>query len=346
LGHRWGRDAEVIETLSHEDSILKVENLKVFFTLKKGGFGRTPVVVRAVDGLSFKVRRGSTYGIVGESGCGKSTTAMAVMRLTPLTSGDITFEGTKLSTLAGTGLRNFRRNLQIIFQDPYSSLDPRRRAGNIVREPLDRMGIGTKKEREEWITKLFRRVGLRPEQAQLFPHQFSGGQRQRIGIARALSSHPKLIVCDEPVSALDVAIQAQTLNLLMELQKEFGLTYLFISHDLGVIKYMCDDISVMYLGRIMEEANRLALFTQPQHPYTKALLSAVPSVESVKHGIKERIKLEGDPPSPISPPSGCVFHTRCAHAVSRCRQEMPQLNIYQPGHRVACHLVDKNGFQV
>ena len=237
-------------------SSLESKNLKVFFTLKKGGFGRTPVVVRAVDGLSFKVRRGSTYGIVGESGCGKSTTAMAVMRLTPLTSGDITFEGIELSTLAGTGLRNFRRNLQIIFQDPYSSLDPRRRAGNIVREPLDRMGIGSKKEREEWITELFHRVGLRPEQAQLFPHQFSGGQRQRIGIARALSSRPKLIVCDEPVSALDVAIQAQILNLLMELQKEFGLTYLFISHDLGVIKYMCDDISVMYLGRIMEEANR------------------------------------------------------------------------------------------
>jgi peptide/nickel transport system ATP-binding protein len=262
-----------------------------------------------------------------------------------LTSGDITFEGTKLSTLAGTGLRNFRRNLQIIFQDPYSSLDPRRRAGNIVREPLDRMAIGTKKERAEWITELFRRVGLRPEQAQLFPHQFSGGQRQRIGIARALSSRPKLIVCDEPVSALDVAIQAQILNLLMELQKEFGLTYLFISHDLGVIKYMCDDISVMYLGRIMEEADRIALFTQPQHPYTKALLSAVPSVESVKHGIKERIKLEGDPPSPISPPSGCAFHTRCAYTVSRCRRETPQLNSYRPGHRVACHLVGENGFQ-
>jgi len=335
----------VIETLSQEDSLLKVEDLKVHFTLKKGGLGRTAVVVRAVDGLSFTVRRGSTYGIVGESGCGKSTTAMAVMRLAPLTSGDITFEGTKLSTLAGTGLRNFRRNLQIIFQDPYSSLDPRRRAGSIVREPLDRMAIGTKKERAEWITELFRRVGLRPEQAQLFPHQFSGGQRQRIGIARALSSRPKLIVCDEPVSALDVAIQAQILNLLMELQKEFGLTYLFISHDLGVIKYMCDDISVMYLGRIMEEANRMALFTQPQHPYTKALLSAVPSVESVKHGIKERIKLEGDPPSPISPPSGCAFHTRCAYTVSRCRRETPQLSSYRPGHRVACHLVGENGFQ-
>ena len=196
------------------------------------------------------------------------------MRLAHLTSGSIEFEGIDLSMLAGAGLRDFRRNLQIIFQDPYSSLDPRRRSGSIVREPLDRMDIGSKKEREEWISELFLRVGLRPEQAQLFPHQFSGGQRQRIGIARALSSRPKLIVCDEPVSALDVAIQAQILNLLMELQKEFGLTYLFISHDLGVIKYMCDDISVMYLGRIMEEADRIALFGRPQHPYTKALLSA------------------------------------------------------------------------
>ncbi|MGD8647768.1 MAG: ATP-binding cassette domain-containing protein [Desulfobacterales bacterium] len=345
LGYRWGRDSEVTKTLDPENILLQAKDLNVYFTLKKGGFGRTPVVVRAVDGLSFTVRRGSTYGIVGESGCGKSTTAMAVMRLAPLTSGSIEFEGIELSGLRGAGLRNFRRNLQIIFQDPYSSLDPRRRAGNIVREPLDRMGIGSKKEREEWISELFHRVGLRPEQAQLFPHQFSGGQRQRIGIARALSSRPKLIVCDEPVSALDVAIQAQILNLLMELQKDFGLTYLFISHDLGVVKYMCDDISVMYLGRIMEEADRIALFARPQHPYTKALLSAVPTIDSIKHGVKTRIKLEGDPPSPISPPSGCVFHTRCSFTVSRCCRDMPQLKNYQTGHRVACHLVDENGFR-
>jgi peptide/nickel transport system ATP-binding protein len=325
--------------------LLKVDGLKVHFTLKKGGWGRKPVVVRAVDGLSFSVRQRSTFGIVGESGCGKSTTAMAVMRLVPATSGSLAFEGAEITTLAGTALRNFRRNLQIIFQDPYSSLDPRRRAGDIVREPLDRMGLGTRKEREERVKELLRRVGLRPEQARLFPHQFSGGQRQRIGIARALSSHPKLIVCDEPVSALDVAIQAQTLNLLNKLQNEFGLTYLFISHDLGVVHYMCDEIAVMYLGRIVEEADRNSLFSQPQHPYTRALLSAVPSIKSVKHGVKGRIRLEGDPPSPISPPSGCAFHTRCVHAVSRCRQEMPQLNSYRPGHRVACHLVDENGFQ-
>jgi peptide/nickel transport system ATP-binding protein len=321
-----------------EPQLLGLHDLAVEFNTRQG-------IARVINGLDLTLSAGETLGIVGESGCGKSTTAMAVMRLTPLTSGSIEFEGVELSSLTGAGLRKFRRNLQIIFQDPYSSLDPRRRAGSIVREPLDRMDIGSKQEREEWITELFHRVGLRPEQAQLFPHQFSGGQRQRIGIARALSSRPKLIVCDEPVSALDVAIQAQILNLLMELQKEFGLTYLFISHDLGVIKYMCDDISVMYLGKIMEEADRIALFARPQHPYTKALLSAVPSIDSIKHGVQKRIKLEGDPPSPITPPSGCVFHTRCSYAVSRCRQEMPQLNTYQPGHRVACHLVDENGFR-
>jgi peptide/nickel transport system ATP-binding protein len=331
--------------LQQEDVLLSVEDLKVHFTLKKGGLGRKPVVVRAVDGLSFSVRRGSTFGIVGESGCGKSTTAMAVMRLAPVTAGTLRFEGVELSTLSDTQMRDFRRNLQIIFQDPYSSLDPRRRAGDIAREPLDRMNIGSRKEREEWVKELFRCVGLRPEQARLFPHQFSGGQRQRIGIARALSSRPKLIVCDEPVSALDVAIQAQILNLLTELQKEFGLTYLFISHDLGVVQHMCDDIAVMYLGLIMEEADRISLFSRPQHPYTRALLSAVPSIKSVKHGTKGRIKLEGDPPSPIAPPEGCPFHTRCAYVTDRCRLESPELSAFRPGHRVACHLVDEKGFQ-
>lgn len=323
------------------DALLEVSDLKVHFTLRKGRMGRPPVVVHAVDGVSFSIERGTTFGLVGESGSGKSTTAMAVMRLAPITEGQVTLGGTDLGGLSGDALRRERRNFQIIFQDPYSSLDPRKRAGAVVREPLDRLKIGSPAEREQQVAELFRRVGLRPEQAQLFPHQFSGGQRQRLGVARALASKPDLIVCDEPVSALDVAIQAQILNLLQKLQNEFGLTYLFISHDLGVVQHMCDEIAVMYLGTIVERTDRVRLFQTARHPYTRALLSAVPSVDPALRGGKDRIALEGDPPNPMNPPAGCRFCTRCPYADERCRGEMPPLRELEAGHWVACHQAEQ-----
>ena len=266
------------------------------------------------------------------------TTAMAVMRLAPVTSGTLKFEGVELSTLTDAQMRDFRRNLQIIFQDPYSSLDPRRRAGDIAREPLDRMNIGTRKEREEWVKELFRCVGLRPEQARLFPHQFSGGQRQRIGIARALSSRPKLIVCDEPVSALDVAIQAQILNLLTELQKEFGLTYFFLSHDLGVVNEIADKISVIYAGKIVESTTKTRLFQEPLHPYTKLLLLSIP--DAAKRG--SRLKaIPGTVPDAEHIPPGCSFHPRCPLAEDICKIENPDLVDHGDNHLAACHFIGK-----
>ncbi|MFC3231335.1 ABC transporter ATP-binding protein [Marinibaculum pumilum] len=324
-------------------ALLTVQGLKVHFPLARKGLFGPRRAVHAVDGVSFEVRRGETFGIVGESGSGKSTTALAVMRLAPITGGEILLDGAPLDRLQGNALRAMRKRLQIIFQDPYSSLNPRFRAGDIVREPLDLMGIGTKAEREARVAELFRNVGLRPEQQALFPHQFSGGQRQRIGIARALATQPELIVCDEPVSALDVAIQAQILNLLQRLQREFGLTYLFISHDLGVVQYMCDHVAVMYLGVIVEQGDRVALFRQPMHPYTNALLAAVPAADIARNRARQRIKLSGDPPSPIDPPPGCRFAGRCPFAEPRCHAEVPALREVLPGHRVACHLVDDAG---
>ncbi len=324
-------------------SLLSVQDLKVHFPLARKGLFGPRRAVHAVDGVSFDVRRGETFGIVGESGSGKSTTALAVMRLAPITEGAILLDGAPLDRLQGNALRTMRKRLQIIFQDPYSSLNPRFRAGDIVREPLDLIGIGTKAEREARVAELFRNVGLRPEQQALFPHQFSGGQRQRIGIARALATQPELIVCDEPVSALDVAIQAQILNLLQRLQREFGLTYLFISHDLGVVQYMCDHVAVMYLGAIVEQGDRVSLFRQPMHPYTVALLAAVPAADIARNRARRRIKLSGDPPSPIDPPPGCRFAGRCPFAEPRCHTEVPPLREVLPGHRVACHLVDDAG---
>lgn len=324
-------------------NLLRVDDLFVHFPLRRRTPFSKPQTVRAVDGVSFAVRKGSTFGIVGESGSGKTTAALAVMRLTPITSGRMQLGDEALSALEGDALRRARRRVQMIFQDPYSSLNPRMRAGAIVEEPLELMGIGTDAERHARAGELFAQVGLRPDQMQLFPHQFSGGQRQRIGIARALSTRPELVVCDEPVSALDVAIQAQILNLLTRLQQDHGLTYLFISHDLGVVQYLCDDVAVMYLGRIVEQAPREALFADPLHPYTWALLSAVPRVGRRRRGGASRVRLEGDPPSPINPPPGCRFSSRCPFAEARCRAEEPQLREFESGHRVACHLVRDDG---
>ena len=316
---------------------LVVEDLEVHFGGGRGLMGPKPVV-HAVDGVSFSVPPGRTFGIVGESGSGKTTTALAIMRLVPITAGRVRLGDTALSALEGEDLRAARRRFQIVFQDPYSSLDPRKRAGEIVREPLDLMRIGTRAEREARVAALFEQVGLRPEQRALFPHQFSGGQRQRLGLARALSTEPDLIVCDEPVSALDVAIQAQILNLMARLQRELGLTYLFISHDLGVVQHICDEIAVMYLGRIVEQADRVTLFTNPKHPYTKALLAAVPMVHGNARNRRDRLRLKGDPPSPVNLPEGCRFASRCPIAEARCREAMPPLEEREGGHRVACFL--------
>ena len=277
--------------------LLRVKDLKVHFPLPRPTLFAPQPVVHAVDGISFEAKRGTTFGIVGESGSGKTTAALSIMRLAPITAGSVSLGDQEISTLQGEELRTARRRMQIIFQDPYSSLDPRVRAQQIVREPMDLMRIGTPQEREQRVADLFKKVGLRPEQRALFPHQFSGGQRQRIGVARALATQPELVVCDEPVSALDVAIQAQILNLLRDLQEEFGLTYLFISHDLGVVQYMCDEIAVMYLGQVVEQAGRLSLFRRPLHPYTWALFSAVPTAdpELLKLKKAQRVRLQGDP---------------------------------------------------
>ncbi len=320
------------------NSALVVEDLKVHFGGGSSLFGPKPTV-HAVDGVSFSVPAGKTFGIVGESGSGKTTTALAIMRLVHITAGRVALGDTPIGELEGEDLRAARRQFQIVFQDPYSSLDPRKRAGEIVREPLDLMQIGTRAEREAKVAELFEQVGLRPEQRVLFPHQFSGGQRQRLGLARALSTEPDLIVCDEPVSALDVAIQAQILNLMARLQRELGLTYLFISHDLGVVQHICDEIAVMYLGQIVEQADRVTLFNNPQHPYTKALLAAVPTVHGNKRDRRNRTRLKGDPPSPVNLPTGCRFASRCPIAEVRCSKVAPPLEDRGDGHKVSCLLV-------
>ncbi|MDP6345587.1 MAG: ABC transporter ATP-binding protein [Alphaproteobacteria bacterium] len=326
-----------------QETLLRVADLKVHFQQKKPHPLAAAPVVHAVDGVSFEVRRGTTFGLVGESGSGKTTTALAVIRLVHITAGQVKLGEIDIGALEGSELRRQRRHMQIIFQDPYSSLNPRVRAGAIVREPLEQLGMGDRAGRDERVAELFRHVGLRPEQQALFPHQFSGGQRQRIGVARALATNPELIVCDEPVSALDVAIQAQILNLLRGLQEEFGLTYLFISHDLGVVQYMCDEIAVMYLGQIVEQADRISLFTEALHPYTWALLSAVPSADPEVRDKRDRIRLVGDPPSPIDPPPGCRFASRCPFAQAQCTSETPALRQIRDGHTVACHLVSDDG---
>jgi peptide/nickel transport system ATP-binding protein len=319
------------------EPLLKVENLKTHFTLAKPHPLAKPKIVYAVDGISFEIERGKTFGLVGESGCGKSTTAMSVLRLVEPTAGSVILKGTDICGMSQKELRKFRGNMQIIFQDPYSSMNPRTTAGEMIRTPMKIMNIGSEKEQQERVGDLLKLVGLRPEQRNLFPHQFSGGQRQRICVARALAPQPDFIVCDEPVSALDVAIQAQILNLLVRLQDEFNLTYLFISHDMAVVQHICDDIAVMYLGKIVEKADRRTLFMDVKHPYTQALLSAVPTIDVELQQIATH--LEGDVPSPISPPSGCYFHPRCPIAEKKCSEEEPQLRDIGAGHLVACHLV-------
>jgi oligopeptide/dipeptide ABC transporter ATP-binding protein len=316
--------------------LIEVSGLKKHFPVKKGLLRRTVGHVLAVDGVSFKFGPGETLGLVGESGCGKSTLARVALRLVKPTSGAIRLDGRDITGLSKRELRPYRREMQMIFQDPFSSLNPRMSAGDIVGEPLLVHGLANAKEREQLVADIFDQVGLRRAQMQAFPHEFSGGQRQRISIARALALNPKLIVADEPVSALDVSIQAQVINLMMDLQREKRLSYLFIAHDLAVVEHISHRIAVMYLGRIVEYADKRTLFTNPQHPYTEALLSAVP-VPNPKLKRSKRL-LQGDVPSPINPPPGCTFHTRCPYAEARCKVEVPKLTEISPGHGVSCHL--------
>jgi oligopeptide/dipeptide ABC transporter ATP-binding protein len=316
--------------------VLDVVNLKKHFPVRKGVLRRTVGQVYAVDDVTFSIGEGETLGLVGESGCGKSTVARTVLRLIEPTDGSIRLDGHDVTRLGKTEMRPYRRQMQIIFQDPFSSLNPRMSAGDIVGEPLQVHDIAHGKEKERLTAEIFDQVGLRRSQMKSFPHEFSGGQRQRISIARALSLNPKLIVADEPVSALDVSIQAQVINLMMDLQREKRLSYLFIAHDLAVVEHISHRIAVMYLGKIVEYADKETLFTSPQHPYTEALLSAVP-VPNPKLKREKRL-LQGDVPSPINPPPGCAFHTRCPYAFDRCKTEKPALQETAPGHGVACHL--------
>ena len=322
-----------------DDVLLDVKNLVKHFDVGGGLFGGPRGIVRAVDGVSFTLRRGETLGLVGESGCGKTTTGRCILQLERPTSGQILFEGRELTTLDETALRAVRRKIQVIFQDPYSSLNPRMTVGQIIAEPLAVHGIVPDRgRRAARVRELLSHVGLLPQHGHRYPHEMSGGQRQRVGIARALAMEPSLIVCDEPVSALDVSIQAQIINLLEDLQAEFGLTYLFIAHDLSVVRHISDRVAVMYLGRIVELADRKSLYDDPLHPYTRALLSAVPIPDPELEAQRERIVLRGEVPSPLNPPSGCVFHPRCPIAIDRCPTVVPELREVKPGHWAACIL--------
>jgi peptide/nickel transport system ATP-binding protein len=331
-----------MKDVAKNETLLDVQDLTVRFAVKRGGLFGNAKHLYAVDNISFQIKRGETLAIVGESGSGKTTAALAVARLVEAHKGRVDLEGTDFLTLEDEDLRQARAKMQFIFQDPYSSLNPRVRAEMIVREPLDNLDTVPVGERQAIIDKLFEAVGLHPEQQRLFPHQFSGGQRQRIGIARALATQPDLIICDEPVSALDVAVQAQILNLLRKLQADFGLTFLFISHDLGVVQHMCDSVAVMYMGKIVEYADRLSLFNNPLHPYTKALLSAVPSVDKKRRAETKRILIPGDPPDPLDLPTGCRFANRCPVATDQCNAVQPDLRTVAQGHKVACHLVSED----
>ncbi len=322
------------------EKLLEVNNLKKYFPVKAGIFKKTVAHVKAVDDVSFFVNEGETLGLVGESGCGKSTTGRTILRLLEATAGEVIFEGKDVLALDKEDLRNIRRDMQIIFQDPYASLNPRMTVADIVGEPIDIHNLAkNKKERNEKVKDILERVGLGSEYMRRYPHEFSGGQRQRIGVARALAVDPKLIIADEPVSALDVSIQAQVINLLQDLQKEFGLTYLFIAHDLSVVKHISDRIAVMYLGKIVEMADKGDLFNEPMHPYTQSLLSAIPEADPTKK--KDRIILEGDVPSPVDPPSGCRFHPRCPKAFDKCSVEEPVFKNYGDNHFAACHLLEE-----
>ncbi|WP_400164320.1 ABC transporter ATP-binding protein [Brevibacillus sp. TJ4] len=315
--------------------LLEVKGLTKHFTSKQGLF-RKEKVVRAVDGVDLVIYPGETVSIVGESGCGKSTTGRCILRLIEPTDGQVLFEGKDIRRLSGEELRKARRDMQLVFQDPFASLNPRKSVGQILEDPLIVHGIGTPAERRNKVEEMIEIVGLSKQQLDRFPHEFSGGQRQRIGIARALILRPKLIVADEPVSALDVSIQAQILNLMQDLQKEFSLTYLFISHDLSVVRHISDRVAVMYLGKVVEVADKKKLYEQPTHPYTQALLSAVPVPDP--HHTAQRIILEGDMPSPANPPSGCTFHPRCRHCMDICKTTAPAWKERADGHLVSCHL--------
>ncbi len=321
--------------------VLRVEGLKKHFPVVRGLLRRAVGQVKAVDGVSFSIAAGETLCLVGESGCGKSTVAKTILRLVEPTDGRIWLGGTEVTALSEAGMHPHRRQIQMVFQDPYSSLNPRMTAGEIVGEPLENYGLAHGADKEQRVVALLEKVGLRADAMKRFPFEFSGGQRQRLGIARALALNPRVIVADEPVSALDVSVQAQVLNLLMDLQDEFGLAYLFVSHDLGVVEHIGHRITVMYLGRIVELADKATLFRRPLHPYSEALIAAAPVPDPRVN--RDRIVLEGDVPSPMDPPPGCHFHTRCPYAVARCRTDEPPLAEVEPGHFVACHLRPPGG---
>ena len=334
-----GTEAPANETAGRE-VLVQVEGLKKYFPIMQGIFRRQVGAIRAVDGITFDIFKRETLGLVGESGCGKSTTGRVVLQLYPATAGRVVFNGIDLTRHTGEPLRRMRPHMQMIFQDPQASLNPRMTVGSIVSEPLDEHGLGNTREKRARVEELLELVRLNPKYTNRYPHEFSGGQRQRIGIARALALNPEFIVCDEPIAALDVSIQAQVVNLLEDLQQELGLTYLFISHDLSMIRHIADRVAVMYLGKIVELAESRPLYKEPLHPYTQALLSAVPIHDPELEARRERIILTGDVPSPADPPSGCRFRTRCPIAVERCAQEEPLWRELRPEHWVACHLAE------
>ena len=327
-------------TANNNEVLLHVDNLVMHFPIYRGVFQRQVGAVRAVDGVSFDVKRGETLGLVGESGCGKSTTGRAILQLYKPTDGKVEYEGVNLVKLKREPMRQMRRKMQMIFQDPYASLNPRMTVGQLVGEPLMVHSVATGEEIEKRVEQLLELVKLNPAFATRYPHEFSGGQRQRIGVARALALNPNFIICDEPISALDVSIQAQVVNLLEELQSQFGLTYLFIAHDLSMVRHISDRVAVMYLGVIVELTDREELYKNPLHPYTQALLSAVPIPDPVADAKRKRVILEGDVPSPANPPSGCRFRTRCPIAQAQCAESRPEFRELRPGHFVACHLAN------
>jgi len=329
---------------SGKEVLVKVENLKKYFPIKRGVLRRTVGFVKAVDGISFDIYRGETLGLVGESGCGKSTAGRTILQLYEPTAGEVFVDGQNLTNLGNRDLRKARRNMQMIFQDPYASLNPRMTVGNIVSEPLKIHGIGNSASRKERTEELLKLVGLNPYFITRYPHEFSGGQRQRIGVARSLATNPAFIVADEPISALDVSVQAQVVNLLDDLKEELGLTYLFIAHDLSMVRYISDRVAVMYLGRIVELSGRDEIYEHPLHPYTQALLSAIPIPDPAVETNRRRIILEGDVPNPAAPPPGCHFHTRCKYATDLCKEEDPQVRDFgtkERPHYVACHYAEQ-----